>query len=261
MKNSTKYLTLGAVASGLAAVTAAAVVTYIYSVRPRIIRWGATDEEVARSLPGDSLVGEPKTSVTHAITIAAPPEKVFPYLRQIGRGRGGFYSYSFVENTLLGMDTRNAEAVEPQLQDMQAADRVPWMNDFVLETVMLQDNKVFVLHNDTRASKPGEAPKMRPGEYLNLSWGFYLDELPDNRTRLIERMRADYPAGFRNNMLYKWILEPGSFVMERRMLLGIKERVEGLNKPPPEPTRRVEMRKSLTDFEIKPIVMDEAITN
>lgn len=230
MKNSTKMLALGVTASGLAASIGVALVAYVNNLRPRLIRWGTSDDELNHTYPGDSLVPSPRTHITHAIDIFAPPSKVFPYLRQIGRGRGGFYSYSFVENNLLGLGIRNADTIEPELQHMQAADRVAWTKDFALETVMLQEDKILVLHNDSRASKPGESPKMRPGDYLNLSWGFYLSETPAGHTRLIERMRIDYPDKLQNNFFYRWIFEPGSFLMERRMLTGIKERVEGVKK-------------------------------
>ncbi|MGQ0603223.1 MAG: hypothetical protein ACT4QE_16185, partial [Anaerolineales bacterium] len=75
---------------------------------------------------------------------------------------------------------------------------------------------------------PGEAPLVRPGEYLAVSWGFYLEAIDLQTTRLIERWRADFSPTLTNNVFYRGFLEPGAFVMERRMLLGIKERAERL---------------------------------
>ena len=78
---------------GLAAAAAIAVPVYVFLVRLWHLRWGASEAEVAKFLPGDDLVPEPKLSATHAITIQAPISKVWPWLVQLGQGRGGFYSY------------------------------------------------------------------------------------------------------------------------------------------------------------------------
>lgn len=256
MKTSTKWLTIGAIAGGAAALTGAAVATYALAVRPRILRWGATDDEVARVLPGDSLVEKPRMSVTRALTIDAPIDKVWPWLAQIGKGRGGFYSYEFIENQMLGLDIHNADAVLPEHQAIGAGDHILFADSIAPEVVMLQRSRMIVLHGDTRTAKPGEAPKMRPGDYLNVTWGFYLESLTPDKTRLVERMRLDYNPNLRNNVFYSAFLEPGSFVMERRMLLGIKARAEGkLNAKPA--ARRLEFKRPALKFNIKEIHIDE----
>ena len=73
---------------------------YLMVIRPWHLKWGATDEEVNRALPGDDLISNPKINATHAITIAAPIDEVWPWIAQIGQGRGGFYSYEAIENAL-----------------------------------------------------------------------------------------------------------------------------------------------------------------
>src|SRR5690349_9989833 len=85
-----------------------AVVVYIALVRPWHMRWGATDDEVRRPLPGDELVARPKALATHAITIRAPAAEIWPWLVQFGQGRGGFYSYDWLEN-LFGCDIHNVD--------------------------------------------------------------------------------------------------------------------------------------------------------
>lgn len=259
MKTSTKLLTIGAIAGGMAAVTGAAVATYVLAVRPRMLRWGATDEEAARVMPGDSLVEKPKLSVTRAVTIDAPADKVWPWLAQIGKGRGGFYSYEFIENQVLGLEIHNADKVLKEHQELGAGDRILFAEGIAPEVVMLQQNRMIVLHGDSRTAKPREAPRMRPGDYLNVSWGFYLEPLDDDKTRLIERMRIDYNPNLRNNVFYNAFLEPGSFVMERRMLLGIKARAEGKLNAKPE-ARRFEFKRPELRFNIKPIHIDEPQT-
>lgn len=81
-------------------------------------RWGATDEEVKRTLPGDELVPAPEWQWTHAITINAPPEQVWPWIVQMGQGRGGFYSYEALED-LVGCKIHNASRIVPEWQDLK----------------------------------------------------------------------------------------------------------------------------------------------
>ena len=88
-------------------------------VRPWHRRWGASDEEVGRSLPGDDLVTEANFETTRAITIDARPEEVWPWLVQIGQGRGGFYSYDLLENAM-GLDIQSAGQILPQYQGLLA---------------------------------------------------------------------------------------------------------------------------------------------
>jgi hypothetical protein len=215
-------------AAGTAAGTAVATATTVYllAVRPRILTWGATAEELALRLPGDELVRHPKIDVTHAVTIDAPPAKVWPWLVQIGQGRGGFYSYEWLEN-MMGLDIRNADRILPEHQQLQVGDTIPLAPDnFDLPVAILEPERALVLHGDTRTAAPGQAPPMRPGDYLVTRWGFYLRPLPDGRTRLIERWAADFAPNWFNRVAYGIFLEPGAFLMERKMLLGIKERAE-----------------------------------
>jgi hypothetical protein len=88
-----KRNTLLGVCGGVLAAVAAAVTAYIIAIRPWHLRWGSTNEEVDLSLPGDDLVPNAKLKATHTITINASPAQIWPWLVQIGQGRGGFYSY------------------------------------------------------------------------------------------------------------------------------------------------------------------------
>ena len=62
------------------------------------LQWRTTEEEANANLPGDELVGNPKLRMTWGITINAPIEDVWPWVVQMGQGRGGFYTYQFLEN-------------------------------------------------------------------------------------------------------------------------------------------------------------------
>jgi hypothetical protein len=206
---------------------AMAVPLYILRVRPWMLTWGAAVEELALSLPGDDLTPNAKIDMTHAITIDAPAEEVWPWLVQIGQGRGGFYSYDWLEN-LMGLNIHSADRILPEFQDLRVGDLIPLAPDnFGFPVAILEPERSLVLYGDTRLAAPGEGPPMRPGDYLTTRWGFYLLPQPDGSTRLVERWSADYAPNLFNRLFYRVFLEPGGFLMERRMLLGIKERAEG----------------------------------
>jgi hypothetical protein len=180
------------------------------------VRWGATVEEVNRRLPGDQYVLNPRWTYTHAVTIHAPAAEVWRWLVQMGYGRGGLYSYQGLEN-LVGSDMRNADAVVPEWQHLTVGDeihidaRVP-----PLPVALVQPERALVMHG--AADNTGQ---------LNHSWGFYLFPLDAQTTRLISRARTYYTPTLLNKLAWgPLLMEPIGFVMERRMLLGIKQRAE-----------------------------------
>lgn len=210
---------------GLGVIVALIALGYWAVLRSRHLRWGATDEEVRRILPGDERVQNPKLRATHAITVAAPPERVWPWLVQLGQGRGGFYSYDWLEN-LMGLHIESAKRILPEHQRLAVGDVLPLAPDgFGVPVAILEPGRALVLHGDTRAGGPS-SPNMRPGDYMNVTWGFYLEEPVDGTTRLIERFQADYNPSLPNMLFYRLLLEPGSFLMEQKMLRVIKERAE-----------------------------------
>jgi hypothetical protein len=186
----------------LAAIGTVAQAAYWLVVRPWHLRWGATDQEVAKPLPGDELEPDPGIRMTRAITIDAPVEDVWPWLAQIGQERGGFYSYAWLEN-LAGCQLANADRIHPE-----------WQQRAVGETVMLHPAHGLPVSH------------FEPNHVIGLEgWGVYVVEpTGDGRqTRLIGRARVSrgLPALF-----YALCIEIPHFVMERKMLLGIKERAE-----------------------------------
>ena len=102
---------------------AVAAGAYSLALRPWHLRWGATDAEVARRWPGDELVPNPSTRAVRAVTVNAPASRVWPWIMQVGRERGGFYSYTWLEN-LIGANIRNVYQLIPGLPDRQAGDTV-----------------------------------------------------------------------------------------------------------------------------------------
>jgi hypothetical protein len=197
---------------------------YLMVIRPWHLKWGTTSDEAQLPLPGDEFVPDAQINATHAITIAAPIDRVWPWIAQIGQGRGGFYSYDFLEN-LMGLDIHTADQILPEYQDLKVGALIPLASDgFGVPVAIVEPPYTLVAHGDTRVGKDG--PPMRPGDYLNVSWGWYLNRIDDHTTRFVERWRAEWGPGLLNQIAYRVFLEPGAFIMERKMLLGLKQRAE-----------------------------------
>lgn len=197
---------------------------YVAFIRPWHLRWGATQEEAERPLLGDSLIENAKLEATHAVSIHAPPEAIWPWLVQMGQGRGGFYSYEWIER-LLGLYPSNANHIIPSLQELHAADAMPLAPDGVgLPVDIVVPNRTIVMHAD--APIQARIAVMQAGYYRRVTWTFHLEPIDATNTRLIERWRADWEPTFANTLVIRALLEPGAFIMERRMLLGIKARAE-----------------------------------
>lgn len=221
--------------AALAAATAAA--GYVLAVRPRLLRWGATAQEAAGPLPGDELVSTPRLQSTRAVNIAAPPAVVWPWLVQLGSGRGGMYSYDALENAV-GLGMHSADRILPEFQQLNVGDTIPLSPGGGLTVRRLEPGAVLALGGtmDPRAGRTGRAAQRTAGHAaaevrrvaaprVETGWTFVLQPLGAGSTRLLSRTRYDYyplPLGIPLRLL----LEPVQFLMERRMLLGIRSRVE-----------------------------------
>ncbi len=186
-------------------------------------RWGATSAECKKPLPGDELAPSPKLSYTRAITIHAPACDIWPWLVQIGQGRGGLYSYEGLEN-LVGCDMHNADRILPECQHPAVGDAVlfaPEEKNFPGQVIVeIQPERALVMV----AHAPGTHEAVK-----SASWAFVLEEQAGGATRLIARGRNAYEPGFANALVWH-IVEPIAFVMERKMLRGIKARVEDMRR-------------------------------
>jgi hypothetical protein len=182
------------------------------------LRWGATDAEVASRMPGDELVPAPSFNATRAITIAAPPEQVWPWIVQIGTGRAGFYSYDLFDNGACS----SADRILPTLQDTQVGDWVP------------MSSKV----NQTTAFK---VKAFQPNQWLlwakpHSTWAWTLTPLAGGRTRLVTRLKETYDWRSPGLALVTvLIFEFGDFPMMRKLLLGVKSRAERTATPQRRP--------------------------
>ncbi|HEX9688487.1 MAG TPA: SRPBCC family protein [Thermoanaerobaculia bacterium] len=219
---------VGATAVGLGA---AAVAAYMGIVRRWHLRWGATDDEVARGMPLDDEVTKPTYVTNRAITIRALPEEIWPWLAQMGEfPRGGFYSYLTVER-LLRMKVENADQILPEFQDVKVGDPLDRAGAMLVKAV-----------------KPTEYLVLGPPPTTDLAvtWALALYPRADGSTRLVSRCRARLGSGPKG-LFWLAILDPGQFLMERKMLLGIKERAESraarrAGKTPRGPVVRVDQR-------------------
>jgi hypothetical protein len=197
--------TAGAVAAALAAGGAVAV-AYMWMLRPWQLRWGATDEEVVRELPGDDLVARPTLDATRAITIRARPVDIWPWLVQVGVNRAGWYSYDLLDN----LGRPSAREIIPDCQDIKPGDLLP----------MSPDGKHGIrVHS---LDRPRWMIWGTPGD---TTWVWVLDPQPDETTRVITRVRSRY-RWLSPSIAFSLLLEFADIWMMRRMLLNLRERIE-----------------------------------
>lgn len=203
---------------------AAILLGFFLFVRPWYIRWGATDEETRRRLPGDEIVESADRQETSAITIRAPIEQVWPWLAQLGQDRGGFYSFDLLEN-LVGCEMPTTDRLWPDKQSWQLGDKF-WM---------YPKNKAGGIGYATlRTFLPGGALGFGihalgtvPSAPEDGSWSFILDRVDNSHTRLLVRGRGAPGRSLLGLAFDRSIFEPVHFVMERRMMIGLKEDAEG----------------------------------
>jgi hypothetical protein len=186
----------------------AAATVYGLVLRRPILTWGATNAEANGRLPGDELLEEADGVATRAITINAPASAVWPWIAQMGPvPRGGAYTYDWIEN-LLGLNMHSSDRVLPDYQDPQVGDTLGYGRN------RMRFERVEPLRVLAIRSADG-----------NWVWSFILDER-DEKTRLISRNRFKLPSLTAKIAMIP--MEPGSLIMERKMLYGIKQRAERL---------------------------------
>ena len=209
----TTRLSRPALAVGFAAAGAVATVgpaAYVLFFRRWCLTWGARDDEIAAKLPGDELLPDAGLVTTRAVTVDAPPEAIWPWLVQMGSGRGGAYTYDWIEN-LLGLNMHSADEILPQYQRLQVGDELPMGPGRPGMTVEVLD-----------------LPRTLAVQVTDQNWVWIFALVPDGEsTRLISRNRiATSALAAMSRLFYTVFMEPGSLVMERKMLLGIRQRAE-----------------------------------
>jgi hypothetical protein len=183
----------------------AVLVVYRVLVQPWQHRWGATGEEVGRSMPGDDLLPGATGTTTRAIGVAAPPEQVWPWLVQLGYGRAGWYSYDWIDND----GHPSADRIIPELQGLAVGDQIPMLPGMGPRVREIQPNRYLVAGDDDGGT-----------------WCLALYPTAHG-CRLVSRWRVNWPL---TPATAFWILlsDPGAFIMERKMLKGIRSRAEAM---------------------------------
>jgi hypothetical protein len=196
---------LGGVVGLIVALGIAFAILAIYAlvIGPWQRRWGATDEDVYMPMPGDDLLGWGAASTTRAVTVAARPHDIFPWLLQIGYGRGGWYSYDWIDND----GQPSADHIIPELQQLQVGDQILMLPDMGPRVREVGPNRYLVA-----------------GDQKGGTWCLALYPA-EGGCRLVSRWRVDWPL---TPATAFWILlsDPGAFIMERKMLKGIRSRAE-----------------------------------
>lgn len=197
--------------AGVASAIAVHLATY-GRWRERCLGWGATPEELRVALPGDDLLLEPDIVSTRVVTVDAPAECVWPWLVQMGPGRGGAYTYDWIEN-LFGLGMHSAAEILPQYQDLNVGDKFQLgTHGPTLHVAVFEPQRALVIRSDD-------------GNWI---WTFCLRPAASG-TRLISRNRIATPdASPMIRAVNKYLMEPGSLIMERKMLAGIRHRAERL---------------------------------
>ena len=188
---------------------------YRLFLRRPVLTWGATPEEAAARLPGDELLEDADGVATRAVTVAAPRSAVWPWIAQMGPfPRGGAYTYDWIEN-LLGLDMHSTDRVLPEFQHPGVGDGFGFGANRMSYAIV----------------EPEQVLALRSADG-NWVWSFVLQEA-GGATRLISRNRFRLPT--LKAKLGMIPMEPGSLLMERKMLTGIRERAEWLaaTEPPP----------------------------
>lgn len=208
------------VAAGLLGAAGMAVDLLTPFLRPVRAHWGLSAQESAATWPGDHRVPAPDWSWTHAVEVEAPAEVVWPWVAQVGQGKAGFYSYEWLEN-LVGCEVDNADTVHEEWAHPRVGDLLRLHPDMPpLSIVDVEDGAYMVACAGSGGEGPGPS----------VSWLFQVQPLPGGRCRVVSRFRSHLPegAGWGAKLASgPWLTEAIGFVMDRRMLLGIKERAEG----------------------------------
>jgi hypothetical protein len=194
--------------------TAVEMALYLTLTRPRLLSWGSTKEERVRPLPGDEL-SDGGDHATQAVTIAAPPEAIWPWLVQMGQGRGGFYTHTWVEN-LTGARIRNAETIVAEWQALREGDLIRTYWDLPLILPLAHHVKTLVGQRTLVLDWRGEG---------NGGWTFFLEPVSSGQTRLLLR---DHRRRVTTWLLpfHLFVAEPLHLYQQLGMLQGIKERAE-----------------------------------
>lgn len=193
----------------------AVTVFYWFPIRRWFGRWGATDADLRRVMAGDTVIAEPIHTQTHAITVNASPEDIWPWLLQMGYRRGGLYSYDSLDRLFGYLDGPSANRVLPAFQQLEVGDVIPLGRGQGFPVTAIEPYRALVLSGAS--------------DGFEWVWQFGLYRLDEDRTRLVSRGTQRFAQTI-GAWLFMRLMEPAAFIMTRRMLLGVKRRAEVLRR-------------------------------
>jgi hypothetical protein len=199
----------------MALVFAALLIAFIYwfPARRWFTTWGTAAEDRERAMPGDAAVTHPVYMATLAVTIAAEPGCVWPWLAQIGYRRGGLYSYDWLDRLFGYLDRPSANRILPEYQTLKAGDEIPMGRGPGFPVTLVDAPRALVLSGKADGAE--------------WAWQFGLYPLTNGHSRLVSRNQVRVPPGVGPWLVLR-VIEPAAFLMTRRMLLGIAERAEAM---------------------------------
>jgi hypothetical protein len=212
-------------------------IAYRAALRPRLATWGATGDEARGSLLGDDILPVGAETATMGTTIDAPPDRVWPWLVQMGWGRAGWYSHDLLDNA----GRPSADRIVPEWQRVSLGDRLsadPSGRDrvsFTIEGIYPARCLILRASIDLRTGRSYDASRGHPEAYSDSTWTFALRELPGSRTRLVTRTRAEATPAWRAAPVSLAVGLPSHLLMQTRQFRNLKRRAE----TPPRRTRAV----------------------
>ncbi len=205
----------------IAGLLGAAVATYSLGLRRWHLRWGANDREVLEVLPGDEVIRDADLVATRSISIGAGADRVWPWLAQLGQGRGGFYSYDVLENAIARCGIHSADRIVPEWQAIEVGDSVRLHPEVALEVAAVDPGRALVLRGGLPVTDEVEPSAGPPFDF---TWAFVVRDAPGGGTRLVMRERYGYTRPWARAVVEP--LAAASFVMSQKMLRGIRDRAE-----------------------------------
>jgi hypothetical protein len=188
------------------------VVLVIFVYRPWAINWGATEDEINRSMPGDQMLQNPTFSATRAVTIKAQPEEIWPWIVQFGYKKAGMYCYDWFDND----GVPSAERILPEYQKLKVGDLIPLSAFLWVRVVELNPSRSMLW-----IFPEGSGP------WTNSTWAWELHQRDAQHTRLLTRLRVRT-----DSVISRIMLDFFEIVMMRKSMLGIKQRAESMAASP-----------------------------
>ncbi|MFC1724615.1 hypothetical protein ACFL4T_03240 [candidate division KSB1 bacterium] len=182
---------------------------YFVWLREWQMTWGASDEDVTRHMAGDELLIDPQFNATRAVKINAPPEKIWPWIVQMGYKRAGFYSYDKLDNAGIPSSVH----IIPEYQDLKVGDPVRLSRRSFMKVLEIEPNTSTLW-------------VFQPKPPLGLTWSWYLYKIDSVHTKLVSRVRWKYRIKNARSLITYSLMDVFEIVMMRKCLLGIKQRAE-----------------------------------